>query len=270
MSNITKQPENWYTLTREAAAKQLGVDPAQGLSGSEATQRLQKYGQNVLTEGKKEPYWKRFLLQYKDYMRIVLTVAAVASLLVGEYTTALLLFLITAGNAWMALHQESKADDSVAAAVAPRFPVARPRKTPSCLSSASRSTGTPGQGTDGHFSVSIAMWRGRVRKTVSTSRSTWRDDNPLATIRSDTMARSVRPANATPQRENGWRKTSSSAANRARNPAPRASISVPSTSKRIRCIPRYSSIGPIVREVSRPVNPVHFGEYCRQPAHIPN
>jgi len=115
MSEETKQTTAWYTLSSEAIAKQLDVDPAQGLSSDEAAQRLQKYGQNVLTEGKTEPYWKRFLAQYKDYMRIVLTVAAVASLLVGEYTTAILLFLITAGNAWMGLHQESKADDSVAA-----------------------------------------------------------------------------------------------------------------------------------------------------------
>ncbi len=115
MSETTANSPAWYMLTREATAQKLGVDPAQGLSGSEAAQRLQQHGPNVMSEAPKEPLWLAFLKQYKDYMRIVLTVAAVASLLVGEYGTAILLFLITAGNAYMALRQEHKAEESVAA-----------------------------------------------------------------------------------------------------------------------------------------------------------
>ena len=113
MSNTTTQPAKWYTLTREATAQQLGVDPAQGLSGSEAAQRLQQHGPNVLSEAAKDPFWLAFLKQYKDYMRIVLTVTAFASLLIGEFGTAFLLFLITAGNALMAMRQESSAAESM-------------------------------------------------------------------------------------------------------------------------------------------------------------
>ena len=115
MSETTTQPTAWHTLSSEAIAQQLEANPAQGLSSAEAAQRLQQYGPNVMAEEKKEPYWLSFLKQYKDYMRIVLTIAAVASLIIGEYSTAIILLLITAGNAWMALHQESKAEDSVAA-----------------------------------------------------------------------------------------------------------------------------------------------------------
>ena len=35
-----------------------------------------KYGPNALAEAKAEPVWKRFLKQYKEYMQIVLVVAA--------------------------------------------------------------------------------------------------------------------------------------------------------------------------------------------------
>ena len=115
MPDTTTQPTTWYTLTAEAVAEKLKVDPKQGLSSAEVEQRLQQYGPNVMTAEEKEPYWLSFLKQYKDYMRIVLTVAAVASLIIGEYSTAIILLIITAGNAWMALHQESKAEDSVAA-----------------------------------------------------------------------------------------------------------------------------------------------------------
>jgi Ca2+-transporting ATPase len=49
------------------------------LSSSDVEKRLQQYGPNVLTEAEQEPFWRAFLRQYKDYMRIVLTIAAVAA-----------------------------------------------------------------------------------------------------------------------------------------------------------------------------------------------
>jgi Ca2+-transporting ATPase len=115
MSETTANAPLWHTLTNETTAQELGVDPAQGLSSAEVDRRRQQYGPNVLSEAEEEPIWLAFLKQYKDYMRIVLTVAAVASLLIGEYSTAVLLLLITAGNAWMALRQERQAEESVAA-----------------------------------------------------------------------------------------------------------------------------------------------------------
>ena len=105
----------WHTLTDEAIIEQLAVDPAQGLSSSDVEQRLQQYGPNILTEEAEEPLWRAFLRQYKDYMRIVLTIAALASLVIGDYSTALILIVITAGNAYMGLHQERSAEESVAA-----------------------------------------------------------------------------------------------------------------------------------------------------------
>jgi polyphosphate kinase 2 len=62
---------------RWQVAKQLQVDPAKGLSASEAQQRLQQYGPNVLAAKKKEPGWQAFLRQYKDFMQIILLGAAV-------------------------------------------------------------------------------------------------------------------------------------------------------------------------------------------------
>ena len=105
----------WYSLTDEAVADKLQVVPSVGLSSAEAAKRLQEHGPNSLTEKKKEPTWRAFLRQYKDYMRIVLLVAAIASAVIGDFSTALLLFLITVGNAFMGLRQERQAEDSVAA-----------------------------------------------------------------------------------------------------------------------------------------------------------
>ncbi|MCP4359172.1 MAG: HAD-IC family P-type ATPase [Chloroflexi bacterium] len=109
----TKNGTVWHTLTDEAIAQQLHVTPNQGLSSAEAAQRLQQHGPNTLTEQKKEPTWRAFIRQYKDYMRIVLLVAAVASAVIGDYSTALLLFFLTVGNALMGMRQERQAEDSV-------------------------------------------------------------------------------------------------------------------------------------------------------------
>jgi Ca2+-transporting ATPase len=115
MSEITGSQPKWYTLTQEAVSEELQVDPAQGLSEAEAAKRLGQYGPNSLTETKEEPTWRAFLRQYKDYMRIVLLAAAIGSVIIGDYTTGLVLFLLTVGSAYAGLYQERKAADSVAA-----------------------------------------------------------------------------------------------------------------------------------------------------------
>lgn len=105
----------WYAVPAEEATNRLGVRPADGLTAAAARQRLQQYGPNVLAETKAEPTWKRFLKHYRDYMQIVLVVAAGVSLLIAEYGTAIGLFLLTLFNAWLGYHQESKAEEAAAA-----------------------------------------------------------------------------------------------------------------------------------------------------------
>ena len=75
MSQDADNRLRWHGLTADAAAQELQVEPAQGLSNSEASQRLQQVGPNVLTGQAKEPRWRAFLRQYRDYMQIILLVA---------------------------------------------------------------------------------------------------------------------------------------------------------------------------------------------------
>ena len=104
----------WYTLAPGEVAGRLGVDPASGLSTAEAHQRLQEYGPNALAAAKQEPVWKRFFKHYRDYMQIVLVVAALVSLVIEEYGTAIGLALLTLFNAWLGYHQEGKAEAAAA------------------------------------------------------------------------------------------------------------------------------------------------------------
>ncbi|MEZ4768249.1 MAG: HAD-IC family P-type ATPase [Caldilineales bacterium] len=110
------QQTAWYTLTPDAVAKQLNVDPARGLSSSEAQERLQQYGPNQLTGKAKEPGWKSFLGQYRDFMQIILVGAAIINqIFTGELNTTLVLIGLTVFNAVMGLRQESKAEASLSA-----------------------------------------------------------------------------------------------------------------------------------------------------------
>ncbi|NJD58126.1 MAG: HAD-IC family P-type ATPase, partial [Anaerolineae bacterium] len=116
---MTDKPENqskWYTLTSEKVASELQVDPAKGLSAAEAKQRVQKYGPNKLAGKKKEPGWRAFLRQYKDFMQIILLGAAVVNqIVIHQWNTTIVLIGLTVFNAILGLNQESKAEASLAA-----------------------------------------------------------------------------------------------------------------------------------------------------------
>src|SRR5215467_12148096 len=117
-SSVAKPPEQgpvWYTLSVKDALREQGVDAATGLSQQEAETRLTQYGPNKFTTEKKEPGWRAFLRQYQDPMQILLLVAAIASLIIQQWGTALLLVALTLFNALLSLRQEGKAEASVAA-----------------------------------------------------------------------------------------------------------------------------------------------------------
>jgi P-type Ca2+ transporter type 2C len=105
----------WHTLSVSDALQREEVDPAKGLSPAEAEARLQRFGPNAFAQAKKQPGYIRFLNQYRDPMQIVLLVAAIVSIVINEWSTALLLIALTLFNAFLALRQEGKAEASVAA-----------------------------------------------------------------------------------------------------------------------------------------------------------
>jgi Ca2+-transporting ATPase len=110
-------------------ARQLGVDPAQGLSADEARRRLQEHGPNRLTATKKESGFQAFLRQYQDFMQIVLLAAAVINLIATQDVgTSVVLAGLTLFNAVIGLRQESKAEESVKALSQMMKTIARVRR----------------------------------------------------------------------------------------------------------------------------------------------
>ena len=89
----------WYDLSAEDAADRAEVDIQQGLSAGEAAARLERFGPNELQEEAKEPIWKALLRQYADFMQLLLLGAAIASFLIDQISTGVLLVALTVLNA---------------------------------------------------------------------------------------------------------------------------------------------------------------------------
>jgi Ca2+-transporting ATPase len=105
--------ERWYALSADDVAAKLGVDPASGLSAARAAELLQKNGPNALPAEKPTPAWRRFLGQYRSYMQILLLIAGVASLAIGQWSTGAVLILLTVCNAVVGLRQAGKAESAM-------------------------------------------------------------------------------------------------------------------------------------------------------------
>ncbi|MGW4897202.1 cation-translocating P-type ATPase [Kitasatospora sp. NPDC004240] len=109
----TDSPVPWYARPPQEVVARLGVDPVMGLSASRAAELLTVNGPNALPEETPRPGWLRFLDQYRTYMQIILVASAVVSLAIQEWTTAILLIVLTLFNAVVGLRQEGKAESAM-------------------------------------------------------------------------------------------------------------------------------------------------------------
>ncbi|MFD5506534.1 cation-translocating P-type ATPase [Streptomyces sp. NPDC127051] len=105
--------DGWYSRSPEEVVAAFDVDPAAGLSAARAAELLAAHGPNALPEEQRTPTWRRFLAQYRSYMQIVLVAAAIVSLVIQEWTTAILLIALTLLNAVVGLRQEGKAESAM-------------------------------------------------------------------------------------------------------------------------------------------------------------
>lgn len=87
----------------------------EGLSQTEANNRLKEYGPNELEEKKKVPGWLLFVKQFYDFMIILLIGAAILSGVMGEHMDAIIIFIIIVINAVVGFIQEFRAEKAMQA-----------------------------------------------------------------------------------------------------------------------------------------------------------
>ncbi len=125
-----------HSIDTKSVLAELSVTES-GLTEAEASERLQKYGENKLREKKKKTMFARFIDQFKDVMIIILLLAAAVSAgiviyelmqghgSVGEFFEPGLILIIVILNAIMGVVQESKAEKALDALKSMSAPHAR-------------------------------------------------------------------------------------------------------------------------------------------------
>ena len=86
-----------------------------GLSNNEAGKRLLEYGPNEIKESARRTPLGMLLDQFKDFMIIILIVAAVISGLLGEVADTIAIVVIVVLNAIMGFVQEYRAEKAIEA-----------------------------------------------------------------------------------------------------------------------------------------------------------
>ncbi len=109
----------WHTYSIKETEKKLKTSVNFGLSTKEVEKRKKEYGENVITEKKKESFFSKFISQFKDFMIIILLIAALISGVLSfiqntnDYTDSIIIVSIVIFNAIIGVLQESKAEKMV-------------------------------------------------------------------------------------------------------------------------------------------------------------
>lgn len=109
-----------FSQKREKVLQTLDVNPKKGLSSSEVKERQEKYGLNQLRESKKKTLLQMFFDQFKDFLVIILIIAAAISTIVGivegeGLVDGIIIVAIVLLNAILGVNQEQKANNALAA-----------------------------------------------------------------------------------------------------------------------------------------------------------
>ena len=112
--------KNWFSKSVEEVKNELEADLEKGLTDESVKKQREKYGTNELKAQKKKSLFVKFLEQFKDFMIIVLIIAAVVSGVVGYMegegiTDSIIILIVVIVNAIIGVAQEAKAEKSLEA-----------------------------------------------------------------------------------------------------------------------------------------------------------
>lgn len=105
----------FYNEKSEEVTSRLETDPVRGLSSAEAARRLEKNGPNRLEGAKEKSIIVMILEQLKDFLVIILMIAAVISIGLGETLDGIIILAIVVLNTILGVYQENKASNALKA-----------------------------------------------------------------------------------------------------------------------------------------------------------
>lgn len=124
----------WHTKNIKETAKELRTNIKTGLSEEDVKIRQEEFGKNKIEEGKKVSLLVKFLAQFKDFMIIILILAAGISALVSyfegteDYFDSVIIIAIVIFNGIIGLIQENRAEKSIEALKKMSAPIAKVRR----------------------------------------------------------------------------------------------------------------------------------------------
>lgn len=110
---------DWQSKSVKECVKQLGADPKNGLTQSQAEKRRKQFGSNELEPPKRPGLLRRFFAQFSDFMVIILLVAAAVSFVTSalqhdsDYIDSIIILAIVFVNAVIGMIQESRAEKAI-------------------------------------------------------------------------------------------------------------------------------------------------------------
>ena len=110
----------WFNKSVEETSEILKTDIEKGLSKEQIEEKKKEYGFNELKAKKKKSLFVKFLEHFKDFMIIILIIAAIISGIVGVaegegITDTIIILIVVIVNAIIGVAQENKAEKSLEA-----------------------------------------------------------------------------------------------------------------------------------------------------------
>lgn len=114
VNNENSDSGNWHSLTQEGVLEHLKVQEG-GLTSEEAKKRQYHYGLNQLEEAPRPSFLHLLWEQFNNFIVMLLIVASVISVFLGEWIDASAILAIVILNAILGIIQERRAEKALAA-----------------------------------------------------------------------------------------------------------------------------------------------------------
>jgi calcium-translocating P-type ATPase len=112
-ANTVNEAAAWHAMSQAEVVHRLATNSEKGLTLSEASARLQKYGPNRLPEGKKRSPFARFFSHFNNVLVYVLIAAGFTKLMMSVWIDAGIIFAVVVLNALLGFIQEGKAEKAL-------------------------------------------------------------------------------------------------------------------------------------------------------------